>query len=146
MTTGVGLLVACGEFFSDLLRVPDAMVAWVFSLFSFAVSNIGLNQLIGLSVPVLASLYPLAIVLVGLSLLDRFWLSSSRVMIPVMAVTLLFGIIDGLRSSGFASDLPWGLERLPLADLGMGWVAPVALALAIIVDRAHGRPQLQERS
>ncbi|QLF92310.1 branched-chain amino acid transport system II carrier protein [Pseudomonas sp. ABC1] len=147
LTTGVGLLVACGEFFSDLLRIPYSLVVWVFTLFSFAVSNIGLNQLISLSIPVMAGLYPLAIVLVVLSLLDRFWLSSSRVMIPVMAVTLFFGMIDGFRSTGVDVALPWMLDRLPLAGLNLGWVVPVVstLALAILWDRIHGRPLLQER-
>lgn len=48
----------------------------VFSLFSLLVANQGLTQLISLSVPVLVGLYPLAIVLIALSLFDRLWVSA----------------------------------------------------------------------
>ncbi len=68
LTTAVGLITACGEFFSDLLPVSYKTVVIVFSLFSLLVANQGLTQLISLSVPVLVGLYPLAIVLIALSL------------------------------------------------------------------------------
>ncbi|MFR0309167.1 branched-chain amino acid transport system II carrier protein, partial [Escherichia coli] len=100
LTTAVGLTTACGEFFSALLPVSYRSVVIVFALFSLLVANQGLTQLISVSVPVLVGLYPLAIVLVALSLLDRFWLSSSRVFVPVMAVTLVFGVVDGLAAAG----------------------------------------------
>ena len=96
LTTAVGLITACGEFFSDLLPVSYKTVVIVFSLFSLLVANQGLTQLISLSVPVLVGLYPLAIVLIALSLFDRLWVSAPRVFVPVMIVALLFGIVDGL--------------------------------------------------
>ena len=46
----------------------------VLTLFSFLMSNLGLNALIAVSVPVLTMLYPLAIVLVALSFFRRFYL------------------------------------------------------------------------
>ena len=76
LTTAVGLITACGEFFSDLLPVSYKTVVIVFSLFSLLVANQGLTQLISLSVPVLVGLYPLAIVLIALSLFDRLWVSA----------------------------------------------------------------------
>jgi len=82
LTTAVGLTTACGEFFSALLPVSYRTVVVVFALFSLLVANQGLTQLISVSVPVLVGLYPLAIVLVALSLLDRFWVSPSRVFVP----------------------------------------------------------------
>ncbi|WP_313054962.1 branched-chain amino acid transport system II carrier protein [Pseudomonas lopnurensis] len=144
MTTGVGLLTACGEFFSDLLRVSYTRVVWAFALFSLAVSNQGLNELIRISVPVLIGLYPLAIVLVALSLLDRFWLSPSRVFRPVMAVTLIFGVVDGLAAAGLGEWVPALFTQLPLAEQSMGWLLPVVvmLLLAVVADRMLGRPGL----
>lgn len=137
LTTGVGLLTACGEFFSELLRVSYTKVVWAFALFSLAVSNQGLNELIRISVPVLIGLYPLAIVLVGLALSDRFWRSPARVFRPVMAVTLVFGIADGLAAAGFKEWVPTLLTQLPLAEQSMGWLLPVLVTLlgAVIVDR-----------
>ena len=137
LTTGVGLITACGEFFSELLQVSYAKVVWVFVLFSLLVSNQGLNELIRVSVPVLVGLYPLAIVLVGLALADRLWRSSARVFRPVMGVTLLFGIVDGLVAAGFDALVPGVFSQLPWAELGIGWVVPVLVTLlvAVAVDR-----------
>ncbi|WP_236450426.1 branched-chain amino acid transport system II carrier protein [Stutzerimonas stutzeri] len=143
LTTAVGLTTACGEFFSALLPVSYRSVVIVFALFSLLVANQGLTQLISVSVPVLVGLYPLAIVLVALSLLDRIWLSSSRVFVPVMAVTLVFGVVDGLAAAGLGSWVPALFTQLPLADQSMGWLVPVLvmLVLAVVTDRLLGRAE-----
>lgn len=143
LTTAVGLTTACGEFFSALLPVSYRSVVIVFALFSLLVANQGLTQLISVSVPVLVGLYPLAIVLVALSLLDRFWLSSSRVFVPVMAVTLVFGVVDGLAAAGLGSWVPALFTQLPLADQSMGWLVPVLvmLVLSVVTDRLLGRAE-----
>ena len=119
------------------------MVVVVFTLFSLVVANQGLTQLISVSVPVLVGLYPLAIMLVSLSLLDRFWLVPSRIFIPVMAVTLVFGVADGLSAAGFSDWVPELFTTLPLAAQSMGWLVPVLVTLvaAIVVDRVLGTPR-----
>lgn len=141
LTTAVGLITACGEFFSSLLPVSYRAVVVIFTLFSLLVANQGLTQLISVSVPVLVGLYPLAIMLVALSLLDRFWLNSSRIFVPVMLVTLVFGVVDGLAAAGFGDLVPALFTRLPLAAQSMGWLVPVLLTLAAawVVDRMLGR-------
>ena len=95
--------------------------------------------------PVLVGLYPLAIVLVALSLADRLWCQPSRVFVPVMAVTLVFGLFDGLNAAGLKSWVPAACSHLPLAAEGLGWLLPVALTLllAAAFDRLRGTPQLQ---
>lgn len=140
LTTAVGLTTACGEFFSGVLPVSYRTVVVVFTAFSLLVSNQGLTQLISVSVPVLVGLYPLAIVLVALSLLDRFWLSQRGIFMPTMAVTLVFGVVDGFAAAGFDHLVPELFKELPLAAQSMGWVLPVLVTLlvAIIVDRMMG--------
>ncbi|MDF5983512.1 branched-chain amino acid transport system II carrier protein [Pseudomonas aeruginosa] len=143
LTTAVGLITACGEFFSDLLPVSYKTVVIVFSLFSLLVANQGLTQLISLSVPVLVGLYPLAIVLIALSLFDRLWVSAPRVFVPVMIVALLFGIVDGLGAAKLNGWVPDAFAKLPLADQSLGWLLPVsiALVLAVVCDRLLGKPR-----
>lgn len=140
LTTAVGLIAACGEFFSSQFPVSYRGVVILCSLFSLLVSNLGLTQLISISVPVLVGLYPLAIVLVVLSLLDGLWLQPSRVFVPVMAVTLVFGLGGGLTAAGLADLVPDGLEALPLAAHSLGWLLPVlvTLLLAAGYDRLRG--------
>lgn len=143
LTTAVGLLTACGEFFSKLLPLSYRAVVVSFGLFSLVVANQGLTQLISFSIPVLVGLYPLAIVLLALSLLDGFWLSSARVFRPVMAMTLVFGLVDGLAAAGWGEQVPAVFKQLPLADQSLGWLLPVLLTLllALAVDRILGAPK-----
>ena len=144
LTTAVGLLTACGEFFSNLLPVSYRTVVVVFGVFSLLVANQGLTQLISVSIPVLVGLYPLAIVLVALSLADRLWLSPARVFVPVMLVTLLFGLCDGLAAAGLNDWVPAWIGGLPLAEQSLGWLLPVLamLLVAVLVDRLLGRPRV----
>ena len=116
----------------------------VFTLFSLLVANQGLTQLISVSVPVLVGLYPLAIMLVALNLLDRCWVSPSRVFVPVMAVTLVFGVADGLSAAGFNDLVPVLFTKLPLAAQSMGWLVPVlvTLVIAFAMDRLVGERRL----
>ena len=143
LTTAVGLLTACGEYFSGLLGVSYRIVVLVFGLFSLVVANQGLTQLISFSIPVLVGLYPLAIVLVALSLLDDFWRSSARVFRPVMAVALVFGVVDGVAAAGGSELIPSFFSALPMADQSLGWLIPVllTLALAACVDRLLSVPE-----
>jgi len=143
LTTAVGLLTACGEYFSGLLPVSYRTVVLVFGLFSLVVANQGLTQLISFSIPVLVGLYPLAIVLVALSLLDGFWRSSARVFRPVMAVALIFGLVDGVVAAGGSALIPSFISSLPLADQSLGWLVPVLLTLAVAagVDRFMAVPE-----
>ncbi|HCL76391.1 branched-chain amino acid transport system II carrier protein [Stutzerimonas nitrititolerans] len=143
LTTAVGLTAACGEFFSGVLPVSYRTVVVVFTAFSLLVSNQGLTQLISVSVPVLVGLYPLAIVLVALSLLDRLWVSPRRIFVPTMAITLIFGVVDGFAAAGFDRLVPELFKQLPLAAQGMGWLLPVLVTLlvAIIADRMAGTRQ-----
>lgn len=112
-------------------------VVLTFGVFSLVVANQGLTQLISVSVPVLVGLYPLAIVLVALSLLDGLWRSPRMVFRPTMAVTLVFGLADAFNAAGFKHLVPDAFAHLPLAAQGLGWLLPVGitLLLAAVADR-----------
>lgn len=144
LTTAVGLISACGAFFSREFPFSYAQVVWVFTIFCMAVSNQGLDSLIRISVPVLVGLYPLAIVLVLLGLFLPGWQRPQNIMRPVMLVALVFGIIDGLKTAGFIErDVAW-LSSLPFTSQGLGWLVPaiIMLVVALIVDRVrHAGPQ-----
>ncbi len=109
--------------------------------FSMVVSNLGLSQLFQISVPVLTAIYPPCIALVVLSFTRSWWHNSSRVIAPPMFISLLFGILDGIKSICIQRYLTVLGERLPLAEQGLAWLMPtvVMVVLAIIWDRAAGR-------
>ena len=145
LTTAVGLLTALGEYFSRLLPVSYRTVVVVMGLFSMAVANQGLAQLIAFSVPVLVGLYPIAITLMLLGLAWRLWRSPRRVFVPAMAVATVFGMIDGLIAAGFDAWIPAWLSVLPGSSMGLGWSVPVlvVVVVAALVDRALPAPSPQ---
>ncbi|RLM27728.1 branched-chain amino acid transport system II carrier protein [Brenneria alni] len=147
MVTAVGLTCACAEFFSQYLPFSYRTLVFVLGGFSMVVSNLGLSHLIQLSIPVLTTIYPPCIILVLLSFTLRWWNNSSRIVAPVMLISLLFGIIDGIKSSTFKSLLPeWSLN-LPLGEQGLAWLPPSLLILlaAAIYDRLCGRQEVTVR-
>ncbi|MCL4118330.1 UNVERIFIED_CONTAM: hypothetical protein GTU68_008587 [Idotea baltica] len=144
LTTAIGLLSACGEYFQQRFSIPYKLTVVVFACFSFLASNQGLTQLISFSIPVLTSLYPLAIVLVSLNLLNKFWISPPRIFIPVMLVTLFFSIIDSISATRFSDLLPSFLNYLPLTDHSLSWIVPalITLVIVVVIDRSKGKGQV----
>ncbi|MGK2889620.1 MAG: branched-chain amino acid transport system II carrier protein [Candidatus Malihini olakiniferum] len=144
MVTAVGLTCACAEFFSEYLPFSYHTLVFVLGGFSALVANLGLSHLIQLSIPVLTAIYPPCIVLVLLSFTLRWWNQASRIVAPVMLISLLFGLIDGVKSSTFSSLLPaWSLN-LPLGEQGLAWLPPslVVVLAAVIYDRLSGRQEV----
>ena len=146
LTTGVGLVSACSSYFSQLTRISYRRMVVILSVFSAAVSNQGLEQLIAIAVPVLLCIYPVAIALVAISLIGNQWRSARWVFAPVMLVALLFGLLDALKAIGFQALQPQWLDLLPGAELGMGWLLPVALTLAIVCAADWRRGKIEGAS
>jgi LIVCS family branched-chain amino acid:cation transporter len=44
-----------------------------------------------------------------------------------MFISLIFGIIDGIKASAFAHILPAWTQRLPLAEQGLAWLMPTVV-------------------
>ena len=139
LTTAVGLVAACAQYFQELTpTVSYRTYVIVLTLFSFLMSNLGLNALIAVSVPVLTMLYPLAIVLVALSFFRRFYHGSAKVYGMALLFTGMFSLYDGLKTIGL--ETAW-LEPLlswaPLFSVGLGWVVPalIGAALGLMIDR-----------
>ncbi|UTW69599.1 branched-chain amino acid transport system II carrier protein [Anaerobacillus sp. HL2] len=94
-------------------------------LFSLFVSNLGLNQIITLSVPVLVMVYPITIVLVTLVFLHRFFYGSHYVYRGAILLSGFISLFDGLSMYGFqVSFLSQWILKLPGASLGLAWIVP----------------------
>jgi len=137
MVTAVGLTCACAEFFSQYLPLSYRQLVFILALFSMLVSNLGLSHLIQISVPVLTAIYPPCIVLVVLSFTLRWWNNANRVVASTTLISLLFGLLDGVKASPFAKVLPAVTDKLPLAAQGLAWLLPslIMLVLVAIYDR-----------
>ncbi|CFQ39988.1 branched-chain amino acid transport system II carrier protein [Yersinia frederiksenii] len=132
MVTAVGLTCACAEFFAQYLPLSYRTLVFILGIFSMMVSNLGLSHLIQISIPVLTAIYPPCIVLVLMSFTLRWWHHASRIVAPVMLVSLLFGILDAVKASTFAHFLPEWTQHLPLAEQGLAWLSPSLLVFVVV--------------
>ena len=90
-----------------------------------------------LAVPVLMTIYPVAIVLILLSLLSGILPLKRPVFHMAILLTFAVSILDGYVSllqfmpsvslGFFSSILEFYKNYLPLYDLGLGWILPAAL-------------------
>ena len=154
LKTAIGLVTACSTTFSALFphSLPYPKYTVLFTFFSFAVSNVGLNRIIDYSLPVLYFLYPLAIVLIALCLIEGLVGYHRPLYICTMIGTGIAAAFDFLRAlPPVLHTLPM-MEPLltlgnvlPLSEIGMGWVIPslsgwVIGALACAGQRLDSTP------
>ncbi|XJS10721.1 branched-chain amino acid transport system II carrier protein [Aerococcaceae bacterium WGS1372] len=131
LKTAIGLVVALSETFSELFPRFLSQKAWTFiaTIISFFIANIGLNEIIAYSLPVLMLLYPLAITLILLNLIEPS-IHSRQIYQSVTAFTLfaaVFDMVKVLPKSIYQfvhGDLLTNLAEsiLPFYEIGFGWV------------------------
>lgn len=137
ITTAVGLVSACANYFSDLSRgrLSYQLLVCIICVFSAVVSNFGLNEIIAIASPILSVVYPPTLVLIVLALtgrrIRRDWVFRLAAL-GALAVSLL----EVIRTYTGA-ELAF-LDLLPLSSLGFGWVLP-ALACGIAGALIPGR-------
>lgn len=133
ITTSVGLISSCAEFFSKTFpKLSYRFIVIVFSLFSMLIANVGLTQLIQISLPVLTMIYPLAIVLIMLSFLHEWFKGSSTVYVGALIATGLVSFFDGLKAANIRLEpIELLLSQLPLQAQGIGWLTPAIIGAVI---------------
>lgn len=146
-----GLISTVSSFFHDrfptVLRRPVSYRAWsvVFTLIAFIVSNAGLSTIINLAVPVLGALYPIAIVLIILTLLHRpftskfprvyFWSVTFTAVVCIATCILQFIEMAG----GHAPALEQILTMIPGYGSSLQWILPafVGGVIGFDLDQYH---------
>ncbi|MEE6133795.1 branched-chain amino acid transport system II carrier protein [Priestia sp. GS2] len=126
LTTSVGLLTSCSQYFEQLVPKVSYKV-WVstIALFSLLVANLGLTMILKISVPVLTAIYPVAIMLIVLSLTNSLFKGKQG----TYALSVLFvgaaSITDACLQSGVNLGA-WGefVRSFPFYNTGFGWLIP----------------------
>lgn len=134
-----GLISCCSTYFAETFpKLPYAAWAAVFAVFSCAVSNFGLTAILTFSVPLLNALYPAAIVLVIMGMLHSACDRVPYVWKWVVGVVAVESVIVSVRDAFFAGAwLPF--DMLPLADIGLSWLAPALVAAVIGVAHSMAK-------
>ena len=140
LKTSIGLVTACAETFSKMTNGKISYRSWaiLFTVFSFAVSNIGLSAIIEYSIPMLMLIYPPAIALILLAFLGKFFAHDRTVYITTMTGTWAAAIFDCMKTlpapvqAALHLDAPiaFAAAHLPLFDKNLGWLLPAVIGFA----------------
>ncbi len=141
LKTSIGLVTACAETFSKMTNGKISYRSWaiLFTVFSFAVSNIGLSAIIEYSIPMLMLIYPPAIALILLAFLGKFFAHDRTVYIATMIGTWAAAIFDCMKTlpapvqAALHLDAPiaFAAAHLPLFDKNLGWLLPAVIGFAV---------------
>ncbi|WP_409296912.1 branched-chain amino acid transport system II carrier protein [Peribacillus sp. SCS-26] len=141
-TTVVGLTTACGQYFSRLLpKAGYKVIVLAVTLIGLTLSNMGLSQILKVSVPFLVMAYPLTIVLVALTFFSKYFNNSRKVYATAILFTGVFALLDGLGQFGINLGSAGAFNKsLPLASSGLQWVLPAILGALIGLLLEKGMP------
>lgn len=127
LTTAIGLLSACGAYFSRAFPALNYR-SWVLlcGLISALIANVGLNTLLKVTIPALLIIYPVAIALLVVSLLKPALPRPKLVMTFVLFPVGLISLIEGLHAAKlvFVEPIFSLLGYLPLQEQGLAWLLP----------------------
>lgn len=141
LKTAIGLITACAGMFSELFprSISYNKYAILFTLISLLAANLGLNNLIQYSIPVLMFLYPLAISLMILGLANPIIGKQKDIYgwtTVFVFVTALFDLAKALPA--FMQDytliqlmVNFAENYIPWFNYGFGWVLPGLLGALI---------------
>ncbi|WP_299004969.1 branched-chain amino acid transport system II carrier protein [uncultured Shewanella sp.] len=129
LTTAVGVLGACAEFFHKQLPVLSyTSYLMLFSIICIIVTNVGLNELIMTSEPILRIIYPVAIALVVSTFLTSYFSRPHLSHCLIVGVAFIFSCLDGLAKLGVIFHF---LSFIPLQSQGLTWLFPTVLMVVL---------------
>ncbi|PAQ16104.1 branched-chain amino acid transport system II carrier protein [Bacillaceae bacterium SAOS 7] len=132
-TTVVGLTTSCSQYFAEQFpKVSYKTLVLVLTIVGFTLANLGLAQILKVSVPFLVTAYPLTIVLIVLTFFHRYFKNSQKVYGSTVLFTGVFAVLGGLHTFGInLGPLQTVREHLPLAEFGLEWIVPALVGLAL---------------
>lgn len=140
LTTAVGLVAAFAQdFHRHFPKVSYRVWLALTSFLSFLTANFGLEQIIAWSVPMLMLLYPFSMVLILLSVFGKAFHHDPLVYRFVVGFTAVPAVLDMFAAfPAFVSQSALGLALhsfqlhfLPFAGMGLGWLVPAGVGLAV---------------
>ena len=124
LTTAVGVTTSCGDYFHH--RWPKISYRfWVLlvSGLSMVVANVGLNTLLKVSVPVVVTIYPVAMMIILAEIIRQKVDITHRNMQLALLVVIMFSCLDGMNATGVFDHSSF-VHNIPLFDNGLGWFLP----------------------
>lgn len=128
----IGLITSCSQFFSSAIpKVTYKVWVIILAVLSTAIANLGLTQILQVSVPVLGMIYPIAIVLIFLGLIDDFIKRNPFIYLTVIGFVAVFSILDTFNKVFLDNKWSGIFEFLPFYIEGIGWLLPAFIGLLV---------------
>ncbi len=145
----IGLITSCAQFFSNLFP-KVSYIGWsiILCIASGVVANLGLTQILKVSVPILRLLYPLAITLMIFGLIhDRIPYHHRPVYGMTISFVGLFSLLDVINSTLLNGAISGVLSVVPLQNLSFGWAIPglIGFILGSIIEKQTYRANKTNR-
>jgi LIVCS family branched-chain amino acid:cation transporter len=147
LTTSIGLTATVGDYFSELSKgkVSYKAICIATCIFSAVFATVGVTSIVTIAVPLLVTVYPIAIVLVLLTMAGGL-VKNRGIYVGAVAGALSISIFDALTAAGFAigpvNDV---MAKIPLAGIGFPWVIPAIIG-GIIGGIVYARGSAESRS
>jgi branched-chain amino acid:cation transporter, LIVCS family len=128
----IGLVTSCSQFFNNMVpKIPYKMWVIILSVVSTAIANLGLTQILQISVPILGMIYPIAIVVIFLGLFDNLIKQNRYIYRTIIGIVTIFSIVDTVDKTFFENSMREYLEYLPFYTEGLGWILPALIGLLV---------------
>lgn len=133
LTTAVGLISSISQYFSTISRINYKSWVSIFVLWSLFIANFGLTNILRVSVPILNAIYPLALVLIVLALLDNQFKANTNIYKYTIGLTTIISLIKVADSLHYLpKNISLLFSKIPLYTIDMGWLFPVLLLSVFI--------------
>ena len=137
LKTVIGLIISCSETFTELFNNKISQKSWtiIFIIISFLIANLGLNQIISISVPVLMFSYPIAIILILTALAKNLFNNNTLVYKTTVYTATIFACLELIKSLPFNWKIITYVKNLvlllPLGSYGLEWLIPSLIVFII---------------
>ncbi|WP_392486331.1 branched-chain amino acid transport system II carrier protein [Haloimpatiens sp. FM7315] len=126
LTTSVGLTATVGNYFNDLSKgkVSYKVIVITTTIFSGILANIGVENIIKISVPILGVLYPVVIVLIIMNLFDDLIINKKAYIGAVYGALIIsfLNVLKDIRVRIYIVEK--FINLLPFSAQGFSWLVP----------------------
>lgn len=138
LVTAIGLTSTCAADFAQMTKISYKKLVISFALFPMLISNLGLTEILKISLPALTSTYPPFIVLIMAALVSGKKGRPIRVYLPCVLTSLVIGCVQSFVPT---AAMPHFMENLQLFNEKLAWILPTlcvgTVCFAIIGFRAE---------
>jgi branched-chain amino acid:cation transporter, LIVCS family len=148
LTTSIGLTATVGDYFSSITKgkLKYKVICVVTVLFSGVFATVGVNKIVQIAVPFLVMVYPVAIILILLTIFGGRKIHR-KVYTGAVIGALAVSVFDALTNAGlpisFANDL---ISYIPLAQDGFAWIIPALIGGLIGLAAVYRNKRIQPRN